>query len=495
MVPPKFNRGRATTRFKPNNKHHETVTKNRNNEDGDEEEDSCDIRNYNRLPSEVYDLGLAGTELTPSILRPVRDRINQLEEQQKVDKYITNNRIVNMSMFGKVMTEACARHKKNHQYCETVLGGPDWQFPAATELCQGLGCSVEVACTKCTFVQERKPLSPQTIRKKKGRRPFVVNSGLGQYMASSSTALNSITTLFPLIDVRCPNEKTILSHIYSACDVNKQLSHDQFNMNIQAISMITDHMAENAPQKVIVSGDTVYNNASRGANRQPGTQSSTPFLEMTTKKNLILGIEVHTQICHKCGLGIRAGAFHKGCIRNYPSPGPLSQVEKRASQDFYNKIDHSLLSGKITHHLSDACKQIKTSKTHKIERILCKQHVQRGQRRLFYKISADLSKELFGKGKAVNLNKNAMSHVIVNRCSKELTKARKKFKDDQKFFQFTQKARFNIVKCLSGFHAGCNKDSLVCQPKQRRTSKHEFPFMIKDMAKIQEVIDYRYVFL
>ena len=249
--------------------------------------------------------------------------------------------------------------------------------------------------------------------------------------------------------------------------------------------MIADHMPKNSPQKIIVSGDTVYNNASRGAMKQPGTQSSTTFIDMTTKEGVILDVQVHNQMCNTCGLGIRAGAFHKGCIRNYPSPGPLSQVEKRASQDFYNKMDHGPLNGKITHHLSDACKQIKTSTRNKIERILCKQHVQRGQRRKFYKVSLELSKELFGKGKEVTLNKSAMSHAIVNRCSQEITKARKKFKDDEKFMAFCQKVRYNIVKCLSGFHSGCQKDSLVCRPKNGRKSTHEFPFMIKDMAKIQ----------
>lgn len=393
-------------------------------------------------------------------------------------------------MFGKVMSEACMQHRKEKPKCTK----PNWQFPADTELCSGLGSAVEVKCTKCDWALARRPISPQIEQNKKGPKPFALNAGLGQYMASSETSLNSISTLFPLLNVRCPNEKTILNHIYNACKANTELSHAQFDLNIKAISMIADHIPANSPEKIIVSGDTVYNNASRGANRQPGTQSSTPFLEMTTRKNLILGIEVHTQICNKCGLGIRAGAFHKGCLRNYPSPGPMSEVEKRASKDFYNRMDHGPLNGKIIHHLSDACKQIKTSTKNNIQRILCKQHVQRAHRRRFYRAIPALSPELFGKGKEANRNKNAMSHIIVNRCSKELTMARKKYKNDGQFFEFCQKIRYNIVKCLAGFHDGCGKASLVCRPKQGIKCKDEFSFNIKDMVTIQEVIDYRYVF-
>lgn len=494
MVPPKFTRNQLNARFKAKHKKYEPYSKEMNNSSDAEKDDSsqkeakkCEKRHYGRLPSEVYDLGLNGSDLPPSYLRPIRTKVDATESNA-LDEYIMGNRIVSMPMMAEIMSDVFVEHSKKYPKCRA----PKFHFPASTELCQGLGASVEVVCTnpKCGFVLSRRPLSPQIKRNISGPRPFVVNAGLGQFMAQSETALNSIAKLFPHLNVRCPNEKTVLHHINNACKVNTELSEVQLAENREALRMIVDHMDEDSDKKIIVAGDTVYNNASKGANRVPGTQSSTPFIEMTTKKNLILGIEVHTQICNKCGLGLKAGAFHKGCLRNYPSPGPMSEVEKRASNDFYNKIENSPLKGKITHHLSDQCKQIQTKAG--IEKIVCIQHLKRSHRRKFWRAIPELSSSLFGSGTIANRNKNVMSHVVVNRCSMELTKARKMFpNDDEKFYELAQKMRFNIVKCLGGFHEKCNKASLVCRPKRDLICKDQYELSAKDLIVLQEVIDYR----
>ena len=479
MVPPKFNTKRFATRFKKKHVFYESKL--------EHSEVNEAIKNFNRLPEDVYDLGLSRTCHPPSILRPLRNKISELE-QLKQDEYITDNRIIDMGILGTLMSDSYKKHLAESPKCIS----PVFKFPSTSELCQGLGCYVEVRCTRCGFSLSKRPLSKQVTSNKRGRRPFELNLGLGQYMANSEVSLTSVTKLISILNIRCPNEKTMLDLINKACKVNTKLALDQLDQNKSKLRMIIDHMPSTSTEKAIIAADTVYNNAARGANRQPGTQSSTPFVEMTTKKNLIIGIEVHTQICNVCGLGLKPNAgFHKGCIRNYPSPGPLSQVEKRATKDFLTKLQHGTLKDKVTHFLSDACKQIATGKN--VEKILCKQHVQRAQRRKFYRIAGELDQGIFGPSKDKNKNKNALSHTIVNRCSKELTRARQVFTDDELFYEVTQKIRHNIVKCLAGFHAGCDKASLVCRPKRGRTSTDEVNLSIKDMVTIQSVIDYRYL--
>ena len=439
-------------------------------------------RNLSRLPEEVYDKGLNKSNEPPSILRTIRKR--KIEEEIINGEYITDNRIVNMEMNAEFWSQVFPLHFKHDPTCTQ----PSFQFLYETEDRYGLGCAVQAYCTKCCYTSPKKPMSPQAKTTKKGRKPYVLNQRLGQHMCRSEHALKSACDLFCMLDVRCPNEKTMLDHINKAGEVTVKLAQDEMEKNKDILSQIIDHRPGEV--KGIVACDTLYNNAARGANRVPGTQACIPFVEYTTGEMMPVDMQIYQQVCPVCKLGFKKG-MHKGCLRNYPSPGPMSDVEKRGCKQFFNTIAHSQLKGKITHFLSDGCKQFGPVLNNK-ERLLCIVHIKRGQRRKFYKVCKDLPKNFFGPaGTAANTKKNTMSHHFINRCAKELTLARKQYKKDEEFFKVCQKIRHNIIKCLAGFHSGCDKASLVCRPRRNKQETKTYALSMYDMVKLQAVIDYR----
>ena len=148
------------------------------------------------------------------------------------------------------------------------------------------------------------------------------------------------------------------------------------------------------------------------------------------------------------------------------------------------------MKDRITHFLADGCTQFNGMK--RTERILCIVHLKRGQRRLFYRLSNEMSKSLFGTGKAARINKNLMSHRVIDRCAKELTRARKIYPIDKDFYTACEKIRNNITSCLSGSHDSCDKASLVCRPRRGRQIQASYSLTKKDKKLLQDVVDYRY---
>lgn len=443
-------------------------------------------RNYQRLTREVYDLGVRDSDAPPSILRPIcEDKEDTVDDVQDYS-YLNENRLINMEEMGALMSIVYQRHLLTQKKCNS----PDFRFVHTTEKLQGLGTSLETKCTKCSFTMEHFPLYKQLRLGQIGRPAAELNVRLGQYMATSEISHSSMRSLLSILDVNSPTEVTLQRNINKASEVNTDLSNAQIQKNQEMLQTIIEHMPDNSTEKAVISCDTMYNNPARGANRLPGTQSSTPFVEFTTKKKLIVGLETFTQICNKCGLGLE-GKTHDACMRNYPSSGPMSQAEKMATAQFIDKLQTTPLHDNITHFLADGCNQVLSGvQSDNIERILCIQHVKRAQFRKYYKVAGLLSSGLFGTHDP-NKKKNDMGNAIVTRCSIEFTRARRTYRNDSAFYAFCEKIRLNILECLSGDHSKCPSSSLVCRPDQQKQVTKNYGLTTSDVNILQAVIDYR----
>ena len=166
----------------------------------------------------------------------------------------------------------------------------------------------------------------------------------------------------------------------------------------------------------------------------------------------------------------------------------MSMVEQMATKSFFKGAGAGCLKDKISHLVVDGCKSIPN--TRGIEKLLCVEHVKRRQKAKFYKVESKLDKSLFGSHDP-RAQKLALANAIINRCSTELTRCRRKHSNNRVFFNRMHKVRHNIIKCLAGFHGCCDKDSYVCQPKKGRQVTKCWGLTIKEMVTLQEVIEYR----
>ena len=107
-------------------------------------------------------------------------------------------------------------------------------------------------------------------------------------------------------------------------------------------------MDDNSHVKGNVAMDTMYNESSWGGNYLPGTQSCTPIVEMTKKKDYGHGMQVPNLLKRKMRQELLC-SYSGHCSQTYPAGKPLSDVEKIASQNFFSSIEQGPLANKITH--------------------------------------------------------------------------------------------------------------------------------------------------
>lgn len=444
------------------------------------------IQIHFRLDADVYELGVKNSKYTPSILRPCSSNTSQPHPDNTNIDYLTSNRFTNMEEVSNLMSNVCQAHQRSHPKCP----GPQFAFPRATEKCQGLGTSVETVCLNCDFKMPHTPLFKKVSSKTKPSAE--INVRLGQYMVNSEVSMSSVRCLLSILDCNAPSEKTLLRNMAKASHVHMELGHKQIQSNQEKLSQIIAHMPQDSAEKAIISCDTVYNNSARGGKRQPGTQSVTPFIEMTTEKQLIIDMECQSKICNKCGL--TDSDSHEGCLKSYPGRGAMSRAEKIAAELFYEKVKAGPLSGKVTHFLADGSNQIMSGiNDPSVEKIMCVQHLKRVQRRKFYKTVGLLKQDLFGRHDPW-ARKLQLGNNIVNRCSIELTRARRKHAgDDARFLSSCNEIRYNVLDCLSGSHTNCTKASFVCQPQKDHQITKCWALSTSDVNVLQSVVDYRLV--
>ena len=102
---------------------------------------------------------------------------------------------------------------------------------------------------------------------------------------------------------------------------------------------------------------------------------------------------------------------------NYPTGGPMSDIEHVTVASFMKKTEDSSLKGRVSNVLTDGCKQVKCGMGNdRIEQLLCVQHIKRGQMRKFYSLVGSLSSVIFGSADAQG-RKRALANAVVNWCS------------------------------------------------------------------------------
>ena len=455
-------------------------------------------RNYSRLPRELYALGTRTEGTPPSILRP-RDAACHLIPEvpgRPHSDYINGNRIINMDLLGNMLSSIYVMHHHQSSACHT----PQFRFPCAAEKTQGLGTSVVVECGHCNFVSSNNVLYKKLCTGKTGKPAAEINVRLGQYMASNSTSISSVQCLFAILDTKVPCGKTIGRNISKASTCQEVLGENQLEKNRMAVNEISDHLEndKNNPVCVIAACDTMYNNPSKGGNMQPGTQSSTPFVEMNTAKQLIIGMETNSQICSKRKPGKLICNNHDGCTANYKVGGSMSNVEKIAAASFHEKIKAGCLRGKLSHFLTDGCNQAMSGINDRgIERLLCTQHLKRGQLRKFYSVLPSLSPGIFGKNNPAGMKKQ-LGYIIADRCGAELKRARLRHRDDSSFFAAMERCRKFILLCISGIHVKCPSSSYTCKRGNKNfvctnQAPKQFLLSLQDVNTLQQVVDYRLV--
>lgn len=345
-------------------------------------------KNFERLPVETYNLGLEGQEC-PSILRPMPQ---DSDNGQSIisSPYIQSNRLVNMAKCADMMSTVYAAHFSHSRHCMC----PDFQIPHATEKLQGLGTSVTVLCTKCDFTSDHCVLFNKVYSGLQGKPPAETNIRLGQYIASSECSLTSIRTMLAVLDCPTPAETTIQRQSKKASMAHELLGEVQLNRNQEVVAKLLSHKSSDDQVMGVVGIDTMYNNPSKGcATTQRGTQSSTPVVEFSTKRNLLIGMETYSQVCAKRRPGqLLCPNNRHHCTANYQVGGPMSMVEHDAAAAFYSKAQNGPLNGQITHLLSDGSNQSMNGMDDRnVERLLCVQHLKRGQVRKFYSLVPKLN--------------------------------------------------------------------------------------------------------
>ena len=105
-------------------------------------ERQVECKNLQRLPEQLYDIGLQNTGEPPSILRTIRKGPDNEEEEENI--YIDDNRLVDMLIMAEFISEFAWAHSQKKPTCR-----PQFRFLAQTEERFGLGSAVEAYCVKC----------------------------------------------------------------------------------------------------------------------------------------------------------------------------------------------------------------------------------------------------------------------------------------------------------------------------------------------------------
>ena len=440
---------------------------------------------YSRMDRHIYDLGIRGQNGPPSILRP---RPTEKGTNITEDKSFDSNIFANLNKLSYMMTTVYKTHVSESPQCSSLR----FSFPQQLQKMQGLGATVTVKCISYNYVSEKFELFKRLETNGKGNSPAEINVRLRQYMSSSQTSLASIQCLFALMDTHSPTEKTLKRNIYKAAAAQSSLGKEQLIKNQNCLNEILDHLPNESPFQAIVGCDTVYNNPVHGKAILRGTQSSTPFVEMTTNKGLLIGMESFSQICEQRKPGKLICDCSQECTVNYLTGGPMSDVEHVAAASFMKKIEDSILKVRISHVLTDGCKQVKCGMgDDMIEQLLCVQHLKRGQMRKFYSLVGSLSSGIFGSADVPG-RKRTLANAVVNQCSSELRRTRTlAAANDTKFSQKMEKIRTNIIPCISSDHSHCPTDSSICRHQNQLAMTS---YLLTDHEKdiLQQVIDYRW---
>lgn len=447
--------------------------------------DSSTLRNYDRLPRSIYDLGIQDYEATPCILRPSKDHEfseldqtrNEFTDTEKT--YISSNRIINMSELSNVISFVYEDHLKSSKRCRA----PTFQFPQEFEVRQGLASYMVITCTSCNY-HSPKMRYFEAGPSKPGRPRAMINLRSGHFLLNSNISQEDYRLMCICHNIPPPSQKTLQANVTYASDIALEEGEKTLKENRKKLVQLLEHQDSGA----IIALDASYNNPPKGRSMSlPATQSSIPIHEYTTNKQMMVDMQVFSQVCNTG----KTMCSHTNCKSvNYPQGKAMSDVEKLGARSTSATMAKSNI--KVTKVVCDGCKQILPGvEGENIEKLMCTIHVSRNQDKLFFRTVGWSSGFLAGH---ISIeSKKIISRQVRGRCSAELTRCRRKHKSDTKFYRAVSRARKNIIPCFSGDHSKCSYASQVCRPSNRPNfgGKNKLDMTREDMDKLQRVVDYK----
>lgn len=436
-------------------------------------------RNFKRLDRDIYELGHPQPGLAPSILRPQHGVENKDPTLDDHRKYADGNRICHLPTLAAVLSDLYCQHQQSSASCTE----PNFKFPADSETFQGLGSYVHIHCLQCGFQSSKYHLFQNELTSsKRGRPRALINVMTGNALMNSGVSMHTFQLICASLDIPPPSEKTLNKNAKSAADVIITEGDKQLHRNRAKLEQFLSHDTEKSAQ---LATDTCYNNPNKSRYMTlPATQACTPTFEYNTRRKLVVDLSVHSQVCQTGETVCR----HSECPTvNYPQGTAMTDVEKKSLISTIKTFEDSSIP--IETVLADGSTQLSSVLAQKnIEKHDCIHHLSRGQEREFYR--QKWSPGMLNLGSNAEVKKK-LSVSIRQRCSTELTKARKKFPhDDNRFFACVERARKNIVPCYEGDHGLCSRNSLVCKPQWRKRTP-QLELTPTDKINLQKVIDYK----
>lgn len=364
-------------------------------------------------------------------------------------------------------------------------------FPAAQEETRGLGTTLVIKCTLCSFEANQK-MYEETETTNRGRKAVKLNIQLASFLTKSSLSVTDLRLLFSALDIPTMSESGIFYTLNTVSKYWENINNEQMTINAKTIQLIKDHR-DAGRKRVTCMTDTMYNNPPKGRNMyQPGTQCVSPLVECETSKNLVISLTSFSKLCTK---GPRCNNNHPNCTANLPAGKSLAHAEGKSLQE--NIRDAGQRGLEVCAVVSDGT-ETKNSNKAGVEKLNCIVHMARAQRRRIS--NSNFSHLLVGSSKTEKSIrfKQSLSRAISYRSTMILAACRKKFpRQDAKFLKAINNEKNLILDCFSGCHKGC-KASIVCQRTERDgeiysylPNRQPLQLNLQDRNTLQKHIDFR----
>jgi hypothetical protein len=451
-------------------------------------------KNYTRLPRDICNAVRVDNDVrTVTVLRPTEPSTSLLEEESsRPNLTVQGNRVVSMERLCTAITSICKQHQQQFPGCT----GCDFKMPSEGERRLGLGVTVTIACKHCEFTHRVQLYDEVEQPSRPGANPPKLNAQLAAVLTKSAISLGDTRLLLAALDIPPVTERSLSKHINQMSPLWADFNKEDMHNNCEVLKAVHRHR-EDSSMDITCMSDTVFNNPPKGrAMSQPGTMCSTPLLEAETDLHMVLALSTHSKLCTK---GVRCNGRHDGgqCSANYPVHRPMGNAEKTAMASNILQVEETGL--KVSGLVTDGIAKEYNIAGFNPEKLHCIVHHARSQRRRVQGMA--LSEQMTGsKNKTtVSRYKTVLARAISNRCTMELSAARKRHGTGPGFLVATEAARCNVVKCFTGGHAQCHLSG-VCKvkpsddtviPAYLPNKSYLVNMSAEDEQKLQAAIDFR----
>ena len=464
------------------------------------------LKNYTRLPKDVYDAVRNPTDLAHTVLRPSATSESVLqqsvsEQQQQEQTEVAGNRIVHMETLCQVMSTVCRQHQEQYPWCHA-----DFRMPSEGERRVGLGVVIDIRCKNCEYRYTAKLYEELYRPHVPGINPPKANIQLSAFMMKSATSLGDARLLLASLDIPPITESSLSKHISQVAPLLAAVNQEQMAQNCEVVKSVLRHRASDDDDDgaCICLTDTVFNNPPKGRSMsQPGTQCSTPMVEGETTLNMVVALSTHSKLCSK---GVRCNLCHGDgdgdggdgsgqCPANYPVHRPMGNAEKLAMEMNVLQVEKSGL--KVTGIVTDGTAKVYHAAGINAEKLHCIVHLARSQRK---RVQGMLFSEGFVGSKdrtAVSRFKYRLATALSKRCTMELKAAKNRHGMGPAFLEAAAEARGSILLCFQGDHSRCHLSG-VCHARGVDTPPSYLPYnryltnmSPDDEHKLQSAVDFR----